>query len=88
MALSRAEAGRLGGLVLKEKNQDNENFFKELGAMGGRPRSLTIEDVLTAESELRREFQERIAKEDGHPRCSSLRTLKRLWRYKQHMVEC
>lgn len=76
MSISKIKAGRLGGLATKEKY--GVEFFKINGTRGGRPHTLTIEDI-------NRQSQPLKESEGGMdtPLPDSLKKLRRLWRDRQ-----
>ena len=69
--MTKSQAGRLGGLALLEnKGQD---YFKSLGAKGGRPRLLTLAELQQCQAQ-----EVKVIKEEQLP--DSLSQLKRLYK--------
>ena len=72
MNTTQLEARRKGGAAVLAKY--GREFYVAIGRRGGRPRSLTLEDMEQRRSQ---EFEETKIKEGGRP--PGLNRLKRLW---------
>jgi len=77
MAMTKSECGKLGGLALKERY--GREVFIVMGRLGGRPRSLTIEQIRNQQA---LETEKNNAGGNGYPSRNLLK-LKRLWRIRQ-----
>jgi len=74
--LTKAECGRLGGLVTKQRH--GLGFFSINGARGGRPRALTIEDINRQHQLLEAQNNKEEVMDTRHD--LSLTELRKLWR--------
>jgi hypothetical protein len=75
----KVAAGRLGGLALKEKY--GREVFVAMGRAGGRPRALTLDEILKQSQPLGATgISENGGMDTPRVQTNSLRELKRLWR--------
>jgi hypothetical protein len=78
----RSRAGRLGGITTMLRHRQK---YPEWGKLGGRPRALTLQDILNSRSQpLSNAENNEPRRMDTHlVRTDSLAELRRLWRNKQ-----
>ncbi len=83
----KQEAGRMGGLATWRRH--GKEHYVAMGKKGGRPRALTLEDILRQKQsqEAARDKENKTKEENGYPSAlssMSLKQLKRLYRLRQH----